>query len=667
MTITKQEIEEASISLVKELKKHFKMLREQAGLEDQWKAAERAYNNDLEDFYRGVAKVRIPALNQAVEIIVPRMDKTIFDPSGEFFGVEAKDKADDISQEDAVSVKTLIEQQFKDIGVRGKLISGYRDLCIYGTLFVTTYWDKRTKKRYKRVNGKREEMYDVVYDNPDFYFPSIWDIYIDPKDEKLEGFLIQRIVKNWHELWSQRIRINENNEEVGIYNEEAVLQLKDHKMIKEEDSDKEDSDHNKMLGNHRYSEFEHKIDVLKCYGPIPKWLVTGKEEDKDSGEVCENAVIELGVVGDFAVVLRSPQDNPFDHLEKPFLRGRYIKLEGQAYGHGVMTVNIPLQMELNTLRSQLMDLRSFILKKKWLINRDANIDSAQLEDINNLIIETDDVNGIRDVVPADFGMSALPQEQIIKQDIQDSTGATKLLGGTPSGSSLDRTATGISLVAQGGLERFELVVTQFEEDVLKPLVNHFWFLNQQFLPEGRDVALTGNSILRVIPSEIPLNGLDLNFTGIRELGERGFKIGAINNLIQNLIPYENRGIDTTPLILEQIRLLGFTNLLDKIDQREETDLEATPEGEVRLLQLGRNVRINFQDDHAAFLKAYESLLNRVVLSDPMNDPVQYSNEVLGAIQNSNLKENVRKNLVEAIGQRLAAIEIKKSGFKQSLK
>ncbi|NIU85171.1 MAG: hypothetical protein GWN64_17255, partial [Candidatus Thorarchaeota archaeon] len=53
----------------------------------------------------------------------------------------------------------------------------------------------------------------------------------------------------------------------------------------------------------------------------------------------------------------------------------------------------------------------------------------------------------------------------------------------------------------------ELVVTQFEEDILKPLVRHFWMLNQQFLPEGRDVAIIGDEIIRVVPSEIAVNGM----------------------------------------------------------------------------------------------------------------------------------------------------------------
>jgi len=330
-----------------------------------------------------------------------------------------------------------------------------------------------------------------------------------------------------------------------------------------------------------------------------------------------------------------------------------------------MTVNIPLQLELNTLRSQLMDLRSFILKKKFLIDREANIDHSQLQDLHTAIIETDSMSGLKDLVPADFSPTALAQGAVIKQDIQDSTGASKLLGGSPTGSSLDRTATAVSLVAQGGLERFELVVTQFEEEILKPLVRLFWMLNQQFLPEGRDVNLVGDKIIRVVPSEIALEGMDLNFVGIRELGEKAFKINALNNLVQNLIPLTNQGIDVVPIVLKQVKLMGFGDLIPEIDKRPESNLEESPEGEVQLLQLGKNVRINLNDDHVAYLKAYESLLNRVILADPITESEEYSKEVVNAVQNSNLASNVRKNLIEAVGQRLAAIRIVTTGFKDA--
>jgi len=659
MTISKQSIEEEAVKLVQSTKKHFEQLRKDSGKTAEWLAAENSYFNGTKDFYDGVAKIRVPVLHQAVERIVPKMDKVVFPPDGEFFAAQAKDHKDDISVEDAEAVTALVKQQFNDVEVRSKLIGVDRSLATYGTVFLTTFWDKKVKRRFKRVEGVRTEVWDTVFDNPDFYSPSIWDVYIDPRDENLQGDLIERVVKNYHELFALRKR-KENGEDLGIY--DNVDQLKELSLKQEEDSEKKESQERIGLGNHQYGPNEQKIELLKFWGNVPTWLLTGKEEDRENKLVVENALIEVGAVGDKAVLLRII-DNPFDHVEKPYIKGRYLKVDGQAYGLGVMSVNIPLEAELNTLRSQLMDLRSFILKKKWLVDRQANIDESQLKDLHNSVIYTDDLSGMKDVAPIDFGASALPQEQIIKQDVQDSTGASKLLSGTPSGSSLDRTAAGVATVVSGGLERFELVVTQFQEDVLKPLVRHFWQLDQQFLPEGRDVALVGRRIIRVNPSEIPLEGFDLNFLGIRELGEKEFKVNALNIAMQNIIPFAQYGLDPTPIPLELLKLLGLGHLTKEIDKRPETQLEETPEGEVQLLQLGKNVRINLNDDHIAFLKAYEQLTQKQFTSDPITSMAEYATEFIQAIQASQLPENVKVNLREAVGQRLSVMRMTQTGVK----
>jgi len=635
MALSKQIIEEEAFKLVMSTKKHFEQLRIDNGLVEKWKSYERSYFNDTDDFYKGLAKVRVPALHQAVERIVPKMDKVIFPPDGDFFEATPKDHNDDLSWEDAEAVTNLIKQQFRDVSVRSKMIGIYRSLCIYGTVFITTYWDKKKKERYKRVNGQRTKVWETLFDNPDFYAPSIWDIYIDPKDENLEGALIERVVKNYHELYSLRER-TEEGEKIGIY--KNVDKLKEKILVQEKDADKIESDEAKGIGNHKYGPHEKKIEVFRFWGDIPKWFVTGLEEDREEQTVC-NGLIEVGVVGDCGVVLRII-DNPFDHQEKPYLRGRYIRVDGQAYGLGVMSVNIPMEAELNTLRTQLMDLRTFILKKKWLRNRDANIDDRQLKDLENLVIDTDDINGIRDVAPQDFSPSAGMQEEKIKQDIEDGTGASKLLGGTPTGSSLDRTAAGIATVVQGGLERFELVVTQFEEDVLKPLVRHFWMLDQQFLPDGRDVELVGKGIVKVTPDLIPLDGMDLNFRGLRELGEKEFKINALNILLQNLTPYIQYGLDPIPVVLRFFKLTGMGDLEKEVDVR--SSLEDTPQGELQLLMMGKNVKINLNDNHDAYLAAYRELLAQPDLPD-----------------------NVKKNTLEAVGQRLMAKQILETGFKPS--
>lgn len=627
--ISDYEINEAAKKLVFGAKSHYLELRRQAGLHEEWKKYEDSYFNGTQDYYNGIARVRIPALHQAVERIVPKMDKVIFPPDGEFFALAARNEDDEVQVEMAEAATALIKQQLIDSKIRSKLIGVYRNLCIYGTMFVKSYWHYQMKKRYRRdEKGDRQEIFEPTIDDPDFYCPSIWDIYADPKDEDLEGAVIERMVTDYHNIFGKRKR-KEKGVDKGIYDADAVERVKTYKFEREKDSDVQRSNEIRGMGAHAYGPHEHKVIIHQYWGDVPKWFFTKSEEDMENEEVVEDALVEIAGGEEEGEVLRII-DNPFDHNEKPYIRVRYIKIEGKLYGLGVMSVSIPLEAELNTLRNQLMDMRSFMLKNKWLRDRQAEIPDWQLKDMKNLVIDTSDMQGLQPLRPPDFSASAINSEQNIKGDIYDSTGASPLLSGMPTGGSLDRTAGGIATVVQGGLERFELVVTLFEEELLKQLVKHYWMLDQQFLPEGRSVRVVGKPLTTIDPSEIQFN-FGIQFLGLRELGEKEYKINALNILLQNLSPYIPLGLDPIPVVLRFFKLMGMGDLAAEVDVRPMSQLEYSPEGELQLLQMGKIVKIDLRDDHDAYIKAYQSLLEQPSIPD-----------------------NVKKNTIDALSQRLAA-------------
>jgi hypothetical protein len=632
--ITQLEIDEAAVKLVRETKEHFRNLRKRMGYEKAWKEAEDSYFNGTNDYYNGISRVRVPVLHQSCERVVPKLDKVNFPADGDFFMAAAINPKDQIAVQDAEAVTALIKQQMYDSQARLKFIGVYRSLCIYGTVFIEDYWNHKEKKRYQRKDGERVAVNDIVLDNPDFESPSIWDIYVDPKDENLEGALVKESVTDIQEITRKKVR-TEDGKKKGVYHN--TENLKDYICKNEQDSAKEQSDKIRGVGQHEYGPHEKKVKLLTYWGPVPLWLLTGKDEDRLSEEYAEDALIVVANGKDGGACLRI-DDNPFDHQEKPFHRGRYIKIDGRVYGLGIMSVNIPLEAELNTLRNQLMDMRTFLLKKKWIKDKHAGIQSGDLKDINQFVIEADDINGLKEVTSSDFSASGLSHDQLIKQDIEDSTGASKLLSGTPSGSSLDRTAAGVTTVVSGGLERFELVATQVQEELMKPHMRHIWALNQQFLPEGRDIEVTGKGIITVLPELIPLNGMKLNFLGNKELGERQFKLNVLNIALQNVSPLIPLGLDPLPILFRMLKLMGEGDLVHEIDKRPDTRLEETPEGEVQLLQQGKMVKINMNDDHDAYIAAYQQLLKTQQLPD-----------------------DVRENTNEALSQRLAAKIIKERG------
>jgi len=635
MSIPKYEIEKAAVKFVIDAKDHFAEQRKSANYQKEWLEAEQSYFNGTSDYYDGLSKVRVPLLHMAVEILVPKYEKSIFPADGNWFQSEPKNLKNEMQVLEAILSQEFLRQQFIDIRARSKIISAIRACVTYGTVFVKTKWEHKIKENYDyNKQGKRVKKWVTLFDNPDVYVPSIWDIYADTKDEDLEGLVIERIVKDYEDLYTNR-KHTEDGEEVGLF--ENVEQLKGNinpnpPIEKSDDELKSD----KKIGfkDYTYGSHELKIEALEAWGQIPKWFLTGNEEDKENHLYVDGFIV-VGLRSNGEGVALLIRDNPFDHQELPYLRARYIPVNGRLYGLGVMSVNISLERELNTLRNQAMDSRTFNLKPKWLRDIRSGISDAALKDLAQQIIDTNDINGLQALRPNDFTSVILASEANIKQDLYDSTGATKSLAGTPSGSSLDRTATGLTAVIQSGLDRLELAVTVFEEELLKPLVKKFWQLNQQFLPAGREISIFGQQLIRVEPRKIELP--TINFTGIREIAAKEFRINTLNILLQNIAPFAQFGIDPIPILFAQLRLMGMTDLVKEIDKRpnSEEQLEQTPEGEVQLLLQGRKVKVDINDNHEAYIQAYRQLLAQ-----------------------SNIPDMVAFNTKEALGQRLVLLKIK---------
>lgn len=585
---------------------HFREQRKRAGLEVEWRLSEESYYNRTIDYYGGISKVRWGMLHEKAEQVIPKIVQAIFPPDGKWLDAEPDDPLDESQKQVGELVIATLTDQLRDINAQGKMIGTVRNLVTYGTVFTKVFWEHRVKERFKRnKDNVREKFWETTFDNPNFYTPSIWNIYADIKDEDLEGLLIEEIDKDYQDLWENRVRTEtEDGQEVrrGIY--KNVAKTKEWSNPKVEETAKQGSERSKGLNKHEFGIHENKVRIFECWGKIPLWFLTKSVEDKEK-KLTVDGLIVVAVSGenDAKVTLRV-SDNPFDHQEKPYQRSRYIAIPGKLYGLGLFTTNISIEAYANTLLNQDMDNRTFNLRPKWLIDRAARVNPASLKDQAEQIIETDLVGGIQPLRPEDFTVQTLGMLNFVSGLIDEGTGASALLGGTPGGNSLERTASGIATVTQSALDRFELVVVTFEEELLQSFLFQIWALNQQFLPKGKSVR----GFPRVKPRDIPLP--KINFSGVKGIAERNFLMNETTNVLNILDKYTQFGIDPVPVVFESLRLRGFERLIPEIDKRpsQESLLEQTPEGEVQLLRFGQKVRVDIDDPHDAFIAAYRGLL-----------------------------------------------------------
>jgi len=170
--LTQELIDEEAFKFVTKARDHFAQQRKDASLEEEWKLSEKSYQNNTVDFYKGVSKVRVPVLHQAVERIVPKAEKSTFPRNGNWFTVSPDNLRNDLQREEAEQAIQLLKDQMRDkkVNARNKIIRLYRSIATYGTVFIKVLWDNQIKERFKRNDkNKRVKFWDTVIDNPNFH------------------------------------------------------------------------------------------------------------------------------------------------------------------------------------------------------------------------------------------------------------------------------------------------------------------------------------------------------------------------------------------------------------------------------------------------------------------------------------------------------------------
>lgn len=181
--------------------------------------------------------------------------------------------------------------------------------------------------------------------------------------------------------------------------------------------------------------------------------------------------------------------NPYYHKKKPFVKWVLIPMPNEFYGKPPIEALEDLQAELNTTRSQRIDNVSLALNKMFIINRNAQVDTAQLVSRPNGWIEVDNVEeDIKEMTFSDVTSSAYKEEEIIKEDMDVTSGVHNYDRGQ-QGDRKD-TATVANLLTSASSERFKLQVMMMEEDPMNELGKQLAELNKQFLDGDVWVRIT---------------------------------------------------------------------------------------------------------------------------------------------------------------------------------
>ncbi len=436
--------------------------------ETKWREIYKLYRSYAEPRNDGRANVFIPESFTLIETVVPRVIDALFGsfPYVSLLPVGPEDVGPASKHESLVNFQ--LDERLR---VVEKFVSFVKEALTYGTAVGMVPW--RIERRLIKGWGAGvklllgiipvptrvpKQAYETTYDDPDFVHPDLLDFWIDPFAEDIEHARFV-IVRTWLDFDYLK-----RKEAEGLYGNIDELKNGGSRDSGERGATLHLSDVG-MAGGQPEDSRDKPIEVLSIW-----------ENDR------------LTVVADQRVVI-SEGENPFWDGRKPLLSVVDHKVPHEFYGIGELEPNLGLQYELNTMRNQRLNFLNVALDLMWLLNRNADIDEAELVSRPNGVIHVDSFEDLKQLEVNKDLAPAFAEERSIRESIQSTSGVFDYSrGATPN---RGETATTVVSLQQAAEMRFKLKTRLFEYSGLRDLVRFMVARNLQFMDRARAVRILG--------------------------------------------------------------------------------------------------------------------------------------------------------------------------------
>jgi len=370
----------------------------------------------------------IPESFTIVETVAPRM--TARKPS---FKVLPRESSD-ISQADRIG--SLLDYQYDKCNLQQKIKMMVKQGLIYGTSFMKIGWNS-------------------VDELPEVEPVDIADIFGDPRASKWQnGYIIHRYYKKLEDLKLSKVK----------YINLDKLELRMTSTIRD---DRLRQDRNTIQS----LPIEPNIDGIEI---LEKWY-------RKDGKV------KVCTIADRCILIRE-EESPLPLDRYPFLVFYDQEVPFEKWGIGEIEPILDLQDEENTTRNQRIDEKNLSIHNMWIVSKLAGIDYQTLVSKPGGIILANDINGIKAHEKQNITQDSILEINMIKKDIQDTTGVTnEVRGGANNG---NQTATETLSNTQEANQRFSDKINNLEI-TLKDLGEWMVALDKAFLTESTEIRILG--------------------------------------------------------------------------------------------------------------------------------------------------------------------------------
>ena len=426
--------------------------REAAGLVDRWTYYFRLYKSRITDAgkendYPYISKIFVPYTFNTVETILSKtLSATL--ASKPYISVFGRSPDD---QKSAPAVEELLNYQLDQMdSFFSKELLFQKQNFQFGKSFKKIYW------KYKKIiNSRGEDI--VIFDGPDMDIVPVWDTYVDPGVDNLQdaNCLIHCTFQSSEYL--------KQMESMGLY----------------KNIDKALENAQKASGGEK--ELQDKLNILGS-ADDPRYYVKKKQYQVKEYWSRDKLLVVVG-----QEVVRNTR-NPFSHSKIPFVDCNSYPLVGQFYGMGDIEPVSSLQEEINDIRNARMDNINLMIHQVFLANRLSGIDDEVILS-PGLVINCDDINGIKQLEMRDMQNSAIRAEENLKVDFQTTSGVTDYSKGQATPGFAD-TATGVALLSEASNSRFDIKVRLLQESFMK-MAEQIIGLDMQFIKAAQLIRVLG--------------------------------------------------------------------------------------------------------------------------------------------------------------------------------
>lgn len=468
-------------------------------LNNKWLVCDRLWRGEpISRFYPGDKTTHIPEPFKQERAVTPRIRMALFPGDDWFRPIPLRPKS-----AKSMTVKALLDEQFRHGRFSSRFGQFVSNCAKYGTAFAKAPWvtDRRTvrmneaKEKLKYENGVAVDIekagmdtreFTINRDRTEFRNISIFDFRCDRRYESI--YDAPGCSDEFSQTVEDALRKLRQKVYAGV-TEADIKKLMETGATAAPNAAKEQQ----QQASGGALQKPKPADDIKTVDFWGLFDLDGKGERVE----CNITVLNR------TLVVRVAKNNLW-HGRRPYVQGKWIPVEGELYGIGVIEPIVHLCLDINDMQNTLNAAAALIANPMFKVGDDFNIMDEQIIAAPGRVFRGGDIAQFQPVHVPDMTQVARLDKSILRDEISETNGTPRLfMGQMESG---QESATGFSGRLKEGNLRIKEVATAFKEEVLDPFMEMVAFNNQQFLAEERTVILTGDAgayqEFKVTPDEL---------------------------------------------------------------------------------------------------------------------------------------------------------------------